>query len=102
MVSVAAASAPETNTALRPIRNLREPARRRALPIRGDIGNSASRLMTRMRDYFRVEAGTGTQEPTTFCGRDVSPRALHHRSPRTPALNQPDPPPVDLVRPGVV
>src|SRR6266536_2322481 len=53
MVSVAAASAPEMKTALMPMRNLREPARRRAIPIRGDIGNSARRIMTRMRDYFR-------------------------------------------------
>src|SRR5256884_5329472 len=61
MVSTAAARAPETKTALRPIRILREPARRRALPMRGDIGNSARRLKTRMGDCLRSKTGTGRQ-----------------------------------------
>src|SRR3977135_1704005 len=68
MVRAAAASAPEMNAALRPIRNLRERAKRRALPIRGDIGNSASRLMTRMRDYFRVKPGLGRRNELSSAG----------------------------------
>jgi hypothetical protein len=53
---VAATSAIEMNNALRPMRTLREPARRRALPMRGDIGKLARRLEIRMRDYLG-EAG---------------------------------------------
>src|SRR6478736_6716324 len=102
IVSAAAASAPETKTALMPIRNLREPARRRALPIRGDIGNSARTLMTRMRDYFRVEAGTWTRnELSSAGGTSVLGLTIIVAQGLQPC-DQADPPPEDLVRPGVI
>jgi hypothetical protein len=48
---------------LRPIRNFREPARRLALPMRGDIGKSARSLVIRMGDCLR-DVKPGDAEPS--------------------------------------
>src|SRR5215468_1417105 len=57
IVSTAAASAPHTKKPLTAMRTRREPARRRALPMRLDIGKSSRSLEIRSRDSavpFRV------------------------------------------------
>src|SRR5712691_11658349 len=90
MVRTAAASAPEMNTALIPMRNLREPARRRALPMRGDIGNSARRLKTRMGDCFRGEAGTKRKSKLSSAGGASVLGLDRHRSPVVELLDAPD------------
>ena len=79
-VRAAAARAPVMKTAFTPMRTLREPASRRALPMRGDIGNSARRLDIRMRDYLGKAGacpglcstvGTGSPEDSRVLGLAV-------------------------------
>src|SRR5580765_5662431 len=79
-VRAAAARAPVMKTAFTPMRTLREPASRRALPMRGDIGNSARRLDIRMRDCsgkagacpgLCSTVGTGSPEDSLVLGLAV-------------------------------
>src|SRR5436853_5737787 len=62
-VSVAPTSAPVTKTAFRAMRARREPARRRALPMRLDIGKSSRSLEIRSSDsaapFRRLESQNG-------------------------------------------
>ena len=104
-VRAAAARAPVMKTAFTPMRTLREPASRRALPMRGDIGNSARRLDIRMRDYLGKAwgvpglcstVGTGSPEDSLVLGLAVV--VLERLQPGDEAETAP----VDLVRPGVV
>src|SRR5690349_5705482 len=58
-VRAAAARAPVTKTAFRAMRTRREPARRRALPMRLDIGKSSRSLEIRSRDSALRLSGWG-------------------------------------------
>src|SRR4029077_13799213 len=86
-VRAAAARAPVMKTAFTPVRTLREPASRRALPMRGDIGNSARRLDIRMRDYLGKAWGVPglcSKDWDGFAGGAPIPRALRRRSRAAP------------------
>src|SRR5689334_16739629 len=63
IVSAAAARAPVTKTELIARRTRREPAIRRALPMRPDIGKSSRSLEIRSRDSVSLSGGVGLRSP---------------------------------------
>src|SRR5215831_13324663 len=95
IVSTAAASAPHTKKPLTAMRTRREPARRRALPMRLDIGKSSRSLEIRSRDST-APFGVGCRRVVSPGEASVLGLAVVVRERLQPG-NEAKTPPVDLV-----